>query len=68
MKKIFSFLLMSAMLFAMGASVVSCSDDDEGDGIISEKRMENSVADINGISTARRKPSFASTAIDLCRA
>lgn len=32
MKKIFSFLLMSAMLLAMGASVASCSSssDDEG--------------------------------------
>ena len=31
MKKIFSFLLMAAMLLAMGASVVSCSSDDDGD-------------------------------------
>lgn len=32
MKKIFSFLLVAAMLFAMGASVASCSSDgDEGD-------------------------------------
>lgn len=29
MKKIFSFLLMSAMLLAMGASVVSCDSNDE---------------------------------------
>ena len=29
MKKIFSFLLMSAMLLAVGASVASCSSDDE---------------------------------------
>ena len=43
MKKIFSFLLMSAMLLAVGASVASCSSDDEGDGIISEKRVERYV-------------------------
>lgn len=43
MKKIFSFLLMSAMLVAVGASVASCSDDDEGDGIISEQRVERYV-------------------------
>ena len=29
MKKIFNFLLISAMILAMGASVVSCSSDDE---------------------------------------
>ena len=44
MKKIFSFLLMSAMLLAMGVSVASCSSDDEGDDIISERRVENYVA------------------------
>lgn len=44
MKKIFSFLLMSAMLLAVGASVVSCSGDDEDDGIINEQRVERYVA------------------------
>ena len=44
MKKIFSFLLMSAMLLAVGASVVSCSSDDEDDGIINERRVERYVA------------------------
>ena len=44
MKKIFSFLLMSAMLLAVGASVVSCSSDDEDDGIINEQRVERYVA------------------------
>lgn len=43
MKKIFSFLLMSAMLLAVGASVASCSSDDEDDGIISEKRVEKYI-------------------------
>ena len=37
MKKIFSFLLMSAMLLAVGASVVSCSSDDEDIWAWSEK-------------------------------
>lgn len=44
MKKIFSFLLMSAMMLAVGASVVSCSSDDEDDGIINEQRVERYVA------------------------
>ena len=43
MKKIFSFLLMSAMLLAVGVSVASCSDDDEGDAIISEQRVEKYI-------------------------
>ena len=44
MKKIFSFLLMSAMMLAVGASVASCSSDDEDDGIINEQRVEGYVA------------------------
>ena len=43
MKKIFSFLLMSAMLLALGASVASCSSDDEDDGIINEQRVERYI-------------------------
>lgn len=31
MKKIFSFLLMAAMLLAVGASVTSCSSGDDGE-------------------------------------
>lgn len=41
MKKIFSFLLTAAMLLAMGASVTSCSSDDNG--TFSEKRVEKYV-------------------------
>lgn len=44
MKKIFSFLLMTAMLLAVGASVASCSSDGDDDGTISERRVENYVA------------------------
>ena len=44
MKKIFVFLLMSAMLLAIGASVASCSSGDDDDGTISERRVENYVA------------------------
>ena len=40
MKKIFSFLLMAAMLLAMGASVASCSKDDESLMTWSEKWQE----------------------------
>lgn len=43
MKKIFSFLLMAAMLIAIGASVASCSSDDDGDGTISEQSVEKYV-------------------------
>ena len=43
MKKIFSFLLMSALLLAVGASVVSCSSDEEGGGTISEQRVEKYI-------------------------
>lgn len=43
MKKIFSFLLMADMLLAVGASVTSCSGEDD-DGTISERRVENYVA------------------------
>lgn len=43
MKKIFSFLLMSAILLAMGASVASCSSGDDDGGTISEQRVEEYI-------------------------
>ena len=58
MKKIFSFLLMSAMLLAMGASVVSCSSDDEGDGIISEQRVEKYVTGYKWYLDSKKKTEF----------
>lgn len=58
MKKIFSFLLMSAMLLTVGASVVSCSDDDEGDGIISEKRVERYVTGYKWYLDSKKKGEF----------
>lgn len=58
MKKIFSFLLMSAMLIAVGASVVSCSDDDEGDGIISEQRVEKYVTGYKWYLDGKKKTEF----------
>lgn len=42
MKKIFSFLLMAAILLAVGASVTSCSSGDDDD-TISKQRVENYV-------------------------
>ena len=57
MKKIFSFLLMSAMLLAMGVSVVSCSDD-EDDGIISEKRVEKYVTGYTWHLDYKKQPDF----------
>ena len=56
MKKIFSFLLMSAMLLAVGASVVSCSDDD--DGIISEQRVERYVTGYKWYLDSKKKTEF----------
>ena len=58
MKKIFSFLLMSAMLLAMDASVASCSDDDEGDGIISEKRVEKYITGYTWHLDYKKQPDF----------
>ena len=58
MKKFFSFLLMSAMLLAVGASVASCSDDDEGDGIISEKRVERYVTGYTWHLDYKKQPDF----------
>ena len=58
MKKIFSFLLMSAMLLAVGVSVVSCSDDDEGDGIISEQRVEKYITGYTWHLDYKKQPDF----------
>ena len=58
MKKIFSFLLMSAMLLAVGASVVSCSSDDEDGGIISEKRVEKYVTGYTWHLEYKKQPDF----------
>ena len=58
MKKIFSFLLMSAMLLAVGVSVASCSSDDEGEGIISEKRVEKYVTGYTWHLDYKKQPDF----------
>ena len=58
MKKIFSFLLMSAMLLAVGVSVASCSSDDEGEGIISEKRVEKYVTGYTWHLEYKKQPDF----------
>ena len=58
MKKIFSFLLMSAMLLFVGASVVSCSSDDEGGGIISEQRVEKYVTGYTWHLEYKKQPDF----------
>ena len=58
MKKIFSFLLMSAMLLFMGASVVSCSSDDEDGGTISEKRVEKYVTGYKWYLDGKKKTEF----------
>ena len=58
MKKIFSFLLMSAMLLAIGTSVASCSDDDEDGGIISEKRVERYVTGYTWHLEYKKQPDF----------
>lgn len=58
MKKIFSFLLMSAMLLTMGASVASCSDDDDNDGIIYEKQVERYVTGYTWNLDFKKQPDF----------
>lgn len=58
MKKIFSFLLMSAMMLAMGASVASCSSDDDDGGIISEKRVEKYVTGYTWHLEYKKQPDF----------
>lgn len=58
MKKIFSFLLMSAMLIAVGASVVSCSSDDEDDGIISEQRVERYITGYKWYLDSKKKTEY----------
>ena len=58
MKKIFSFLLMSAMLLAVGASVVSCSSDDEDDGIINEQRVEKYITGYTWYPDYKKQPEF----------
>ena len=58
MKKIFSFLLMSAMLLFMGASVASCSSDDENDGIISERRVEKYITGYKWYLDGKKKTEF----------
>ena len=58
MKKFFSFLLMSAMLFVIGTSVTSCSNDDEDDGIISEKRVEKYITGYTWHLDFKEQPDF----------
>ena len=58
MKKIFSFLLMPAMLLAVGVSVVSCSSDDEDDGIISEQRVEKYITGYTWHLEYKKQPDF----------
>lgn len=58
MKKIFSFLLMSAMLLAVGASVASCSSDDEDDGIINEQRVEKYITGYTWYPDYKKQPEF----------
>ena len=58
MKKIFSFLLMSAMLLVVGASVTSCSSDDENNGIISEQRVEKYITGYKWYLDGKKKTEF----------
>ena len=58
MKKIFSFLLMFAMLIAVGVSVASCSDEDDDGGTISEKRVEKYVTGYTWHLEYKKQPDF----------
>lgn len=58
MKKIFNFLLMAVMLIAVGASVASCSSDDDGGGAISEQRVEKYVVGYKWYLDRKQKSEF----------
>ena len=58
MKKFFSFLLMSVMILVMGASVTSCSSDDEDDGIINEQRVERYITGYKWYLDGKKKTEF----------
>ena len=58
MKKIFSFLLMSAMLLAVGVSVASCSSGDDDGGTISERRVEKYITGYKWYLDGKKKTEF----------
>lgn len=51
-------MLLLAMILVMGASVTSCSSDDEGDAIISEQRVEKYVAGYKWYLDGNKKNEF----------
>ena len=51
-------MLLLAMILVMGASVTSCSSDDEDDGIISEKRVERYVTGYKWYLDSNKKTEF----------
>lgn len=55
MKKIFSFLLMLAMMLAMGASVASCSSSSDDEGVENNPPEEEYVAKESKFCDALRK-------------
>ena len=58
MKKIFSYLLMSAMLLAVGVSVASCSSGDDDGGTISERRVEKYITGYKWYLDGKKKTEF----------
>ena len=58
MKKSMKMMMLLAMILAMGASVVSCSSDDENDGIISEQRVEKYITGYTWYPDYKKQPEF----------
>ena len=58
MKKSMKMLMLLAMLLAIGASVASCSSDDEDDGIISEQRVEKYITGYTWYPDYKKQPEF----------
>ena len=58
MKKSIKMTMLLVMLLAIGTSVTSCSSDDEGDGIISEKRVEKYVTGYTWHLDFKKQPDF----------
>ena len=58
MKKSIKMTMLLAMLLAIGTSVMSCSSDDEDDGIISEQRVEKYITGYTWHLDFKKQPDF----------
>ena len=58
MKKSIKMMMLLAMILVLGASVASCSSDDEDDGIISEQRVEKYITGYTWYPDYKKQPEF----------